>query len=224
MQPRSNAGPHTLFLTLLLALCPPAIAQSSCSSDGQPVFRAVQDRFINADCEACWAEAPSAATKAESIPLDWILPGTRGDDAPLSAAARQEGLERQQALKHASQNTAPAPVATPQLRIARGPVLSGYVGTSIALQPSGAGAGPLTAWLVLVESIPAGQDGTPISRNLVRNALVLDWNAGTSLQELRAMSVPEGAKPERLQVVGWVEDTGGHALAAVQSHCEAEVE
>ena len=227
MKPRLAVGPATLFATLILALGQPAIAQSSCSSDGQPAFQAIRDRFISADCESCWSNPQTAPPGPQAIALDWILPGALGDDAPLSAAARPEGLERMQARQQAATTTAtPAPLQTPpQLRVARGPLLSGYVGTSIALLPADTPTGPLTAWLVLVESIPAGEDGTPITRNLVRNALVLDWSATVSgRQELRAMSVPQGAKPERLQVVGWVEDAGGHALAAVQSRCVAEVE
>jgi hypothetical protein len=230
MQAKLSASLSALFL----ALCQAAAAQSSCSSDGQPAFQSVRDRFISADCEACWSDPQTAAPGPQAIPLDWILPGARGEDAPLSAAARQEGLERMQARQRAATSAATgvashAQQAAPQLRVARGPLLSGYVGTSIALQPADtpteAATGPLTTWLVLVESIPAGQDGTPIARNLVRNALVLDGGATASAwQELRAMSVPEGAKPERLQVVGWVEDAAGRALTVVQSHCEAEAE
>lgn len=226
MKPRFAVSPATLFAALLLALGQPAIAQSSCSSDNQPTLQAVRDRFISADCDACWTAPQTVAADPQAIALDWILPGTRGDDAPLSAAAREEGLERMQARQQAATNAPATPLQTPpKLRVARGPLLSGYVGTSIALLPTDTPTGPLTAWLVLVESIPAGEDGTPITRNLVRNALVLDWsNPGSSRQELRAMSVPLGAKPERLQVVGWVEDAGGRALTVVQSHCEAEAE
>lgn len=227
MKPRLAVGPVTLFAALLLALCQPAIAQSSCSSDGQPPFQAIRDRFISADCEACWTNPQTAPPSPQAIALDWILPGALGEEAPLSAAARPEGMERMQARQQAAINAAtPVPSQTPpQLRVARGPLLSGYVGTSIALLPADTPTAPLTAWLVLVESIPAGVDGTPITRNLVRNALVLDWSAtANGRQELRAMSVPEGAKPERLQVVGWVEDAGGHTLAAAQSHCEVEAE
>lgn len=227
MKPRLAAGSATLFAALLLALGQPAIAQSSCSSDGQPAFQSIRDRFISADCEACWTAPQTAPPGPQAIALDWILPGALGEDAPLSAAARPEGLERMQTRQQAATNPATsAPLqAPPQLRVARGPLLSGYVGTSIALLPADAPTGPLTAWLVLVESIPAGEDRTPIARKLVRNALLLNWSAtANGRQELRAMSVPEGAKPERLQVVGWVEDAGGHTLTAVQSHCEAEAE
>jgi hypothetical protein len=221
MNPRLAIGLSTLFL----AVCQSAMAQASCSSDGQSAFHFVQDRFINADCEACWTQAPATVVDPQAVVLDWIVPGTRGDDAPLSAAARPEGLERMRTKTTSATSTPQRPQITPQLRVARGPVLSGYVGTSIALPPSAMPVGPFTAWLVLVETIPAGQDGTPITRNLVRNALALDWNATVNgWQELRAMSVPEGAKAERLQVVGWVEDPSGQPLTAVQSHCSDEAE
>jgi len=39
------------------------------------------------------------------------------------------------------------------------------------------------------------------------------------LFESRPMSIPEGAKPARLRVVGWVEDARGRIRAIAQSRC-----
>ena len=205
---------------LLLALSPAAWAQAACSSDGQPAPSALLERFISADCESCWSDAQTARPGPTSVALDWIVPGAQGDEAPLSAAARQDGLERLQALRQAVTPDAPLRPGTVHLRVAHGPALGGYVGISMALEPLEPLNGPLTAWLALVESIAAGADGTPVERNLVRNTLVFDWSAG-AWQEIRAMAVPEGAQSARLRLVGWVEDASARVLAAAQSHCAA---
>ena len=210
-----------------------AQAQSSCSSDGQPQPVAILERFINADCESCWSDARTTRPGPGEIALDWIVPGSRGDDAPLSAAASRDALERLKALGR------PAPPqagtashklqrAARRLRVAQGLPFNDYIGTSIELKPGG--AGPWKAWLLLVETIPAGSDGTPVERNLVRNALQPPWDgerrppkqARERLFESRPMSIPEGAKPARLRVVGWVEDARGRVIAAAQSRCIQE--
>nr|WP_315202006.1 hypothetical protein [uncultured Albidiferax sp.] len=204
---------------LLLALHQAALAQASCSSEGQPAPSGLLERFISADCEACWSDAHAALPRPGAVALDWILPGARGDDAPLSAAARQDGLDRLQALGLAADPTAPLPPPL-ALRVARGPALGGYIGSSIALQTAAAAThGPLTAWLALVETIPAGADGTAVERNLVRNTLVLDWSAPGEHAEIRPLGVPEGAQAARLRVIGWVEDASARVVAVAQSVC-----
>ena len=63
--------------------------------------------------------------------------------------------------------------------------------------------------------------------NLVRNALQVAWDGGQPLSkeerlrriETRSLSIPEGAKAERLRVVGWVEDSRNHIRAIAQSRC-----
>ena len=109
--------------------------------------------------------------------------------------------------------------------MAHGPAFNGYVGASIELKP-GRG-GPWQAWLLLVETLPAGTEGSPVERNLVRNALQPAWDnveplskaQQNGLFESRPMNVPEGANPKRLRVVGWVEDARGRVVAAAQSRC-----
>ncbi len=109
------------------------------------------------------------------------------------------------------------------LRVAQGLPFNGYIGTSIELRAGG--VGPRTAWLALVETIPAGTEGTPLHRHLMRNVLQLTWNSGELLSkaerffESRPMRIPEGANPQRLRVVGWVEDSRGRIVAAAQSRC-----
>ena len=220
-------GATTLYLTaaaLLLLSSPLAQAQSFCSSDGRTQPARVLERFISADCDSCWAEGMVPADRDE-LALDWIVPGSKGEDAPLAAAASPDALARLGSLQRPAAAGVEAlrrVVQAPKrgLRVSHGLPFNGYLGTSIELrQPR---AERWTAWLLLVETIPAGSDGTPIERNLVRNTLQLEWPAGREqprLFESRPMSVPEGAKPDRLRVVGWVEDGRGRMRAIAQSRC-----
>jgi hypothetical protein len=227
----------TLFLLLGLTLwaAHSAQAQSSCASDGQATPVALVERFISADCEACWSEPQATPPSAKTLTLDWIVPGKRGEDAPLSAAASQDALMRLQTLGRAAPATSTrtsslvAGGSANQLRVAHGLPLGGYMGTSIelktALRPRGQAT--LSAWLVLVETIPAGADGTFTPRNLVRNVLQLPWNKRNQLSiterlvfhETRPLSIPSGATPKRLRVVGWIQDGRGRILTAAQSVC-----
>lgn len=211
------------FLAALLVAWPVAVlAQASCSSDGQRAPAALLERFISADCEACWAqgEAPARGVLA----LDWIVPGSQGEDAPLAAVARRDALQRLQALGRTPPAQAEA-VRTPRqgtgrLRVAHGLPFNDYVAASIAQRP--ARTGTQTAWLALVETIPAGSDGTPVERNLVRNLLVTEWKgrapAGRWL-ESRPMAIGANAQPDRLRVVGWVQDARGRITSIAQSLC-----
>ena len=196
---------------------------------------ALVERFISADCEACWSEPQATPPGAKTLTLDWIVPGQQGEDAPLSAAASQDALMRLQTLGRVAPTTSATtrkPVAggrANRLRVAHGLPLGGYIGTSIelktALRPRSQAT--LSAWLLLVETIPAGADGTAMPRNLVRNVLQLPWNKRNQLskteqlifQETRPLSIPSGATPERLRVVGWVQDGRGRILTAAQSVC-----
>lgn len=205
--------------TLLLALHQAVPAQVACSSEGQPAPTALLERFISADCEACWSDTQAALPRPGAVALDWIVPGAAGDDAPLSAAARQDSLDRLQAKGQASIPTTIPLQPSLVLRVARGPALGGYIGTSIALQAQKASDGLLTAWLALVETIPAGTDGTAVERNLVRNTLVLDWSAPGEHLEIRPLSIPAGAQATRLRVIGWVEDASARVVAVAQSVC-----
>jgi hypothetical protein len=201
----------------------------SCASDGVPRPVALLERFINADCDACWRDATTPKPRNGELALDWITPGQRGEDAPLSAAALRDGLARLKELGLAAPSTAasrlPARSAGRDLRVARGPSFNGYMGASIELKP-GSG-GPWHAWLLLVETLPAGAAGSPVPRNLVRNAFQPDWNHPGPLSkkeqmrlfESRPMSIPPGANPQRLQVVGWVQDAQGRIVAAARSNC-----
>jgi len=218
----------------LLGLLAAAGAQgqsSSCASDGIPQPAALVERFISADCESCWSDAKTARAGRGELALDWIVPGSRGDDAPLSAAASRDSLTRLKALGRKSPVQSETSRLKPrrdghQLRVAHGLPFYDYIGTSIELTP--ATGGPWKAWLLLVETIPPGTEGTPVERNLVRNVFQPAWASADPLSkeeqmrllESRPMSIPEGAKRERLRVVGWVENARGQLVAMAQSHCQ----
>ncbi|TFY97158.1 hypothetical protein [Ramlibacter humi] len=215
------------FLALAALCAAAAQAQpSSCSSDEQAAPVALLERFISADCGGCWAAKDAPAAKNGELALDWIVPGRKGDDAPLSAAATREAEDRLRALGHKAPQAADSvrtaraqPAGT--VRVAHGPVFNGYVGTSI--QSLDAGKGPFTGWLALVETLPAGTEGSPVERNLVRNLLQVPWPAPPGRRfEARPMSVPEGAHADRLRVVGWVQDARGVIRAISESRCDPE--
>ncbi len=214
-------------------------AQSFCSSDGQARPTVLLERFINADCAQCWSDTATTAAGPRTLALDWVLPGGKGEDAPLSAVAIRDALTRIEALDLSPQAGSwerAHPVAGSQvqekrrasayrLRISHGVAFNGYVGVSIELKPLPKQSptrqdGPWTAWLALVESLPAGAEGSPAARQLVRNLMVVPWSrqqAGGL--ERRSMALPEGSNPERISLIGWVEDKRGHVQVAVQSHC-----
>lgn len=209
-----------------------ALPPASCSSDGQPQPAALLERFTSADCETCWSDRRVPATRRGEIALDWVVPSARGDDAALSAVARTEARERLERLGRpgpAPMDSLRTPVArtASRVRVAHGLALADYIGASIALQP--VPDTPRQAWLVLVERIPAGVEGSAVPRQLVRAVFRPAWDAlpadgaaasaASRLFESRSLRVPEGAKEERLAVVGWVEDAAGRVLAAAQSSC-----
>jgi hypothetical protein len=227
----NNVSPLVLLAALLAGVGASAWAQPlSCSSDGVPRPVALLERFISADCDVCWRDAATPKPGRGELALDWIAPGQRGDDAPLSAAALRDALARMKELGVAAPGTAtnlrlPAHSNGHNLRVARGPSFNGYMGASIELKP-GSG-GPWHAWLLLVEALPAGAAGSPVPRNLVRNVFQPDWgNPGPlskreqmRLFESRPMSIPPNANPLRLQVVGWVQDAQGRIQAIARSRC-----
>lgn len=232
-----------LIAILFAATSLGAHAQSACSSDGQAVPVALFERFISADCEACWGDAttPAPSATARAMVLDWIVPGKLGDDAPLSAAATTDALARLQTLGRTTPGTTDVftePVEQPvraQLRVAHGLPFNDYLGTGISLAPARttrqhqALVAPLVFRLLLVEAVPAATDGTAVPRYIVRNMLEGTWNQSDlkpgakgrppHWMETRSMRVPDGAQAERLRVVGWVQDAKGRIVAAAQSVC-----
>ena len=223
-----------LLLGLSAGLAQVASAQSSCSSDGQPTPVLLVERFLSADCEACWRAPPPAPLSAGALALDWIVPSPQGEEAPLLAVASRDALLRLAALGRSAPATSLTTRtrlvrgAKEKLRVAQGLPVGDYIGASIQFTHAAARAPQhLTAWLALVETITAGTEGTPIERNLVRNVLSLNWDKPEKLsktehpvfQEIRPLSISPGANPARLRVVGWLQDGRGRIVSAAQSVC-----
>ena len=224
-----------LSAAALLLPAPALYAQSFCASDGQPRPLQLMERFINADCETCWADPATPTAGAGVLALDWVLAGSKGDEAPLSAVATRDAELRLQALDEAAPAVSSArtravkkmPAST--LRVAQGLPLANYLGASIELKPIPASAKKQqwTSWLALVETLPAGTEGSPVERNLVRNLLQSNWDGRKPLSkgernrffESRSMTIAPGANPDRLRVIGWVEDEKGSVVAAAQARC-----
>ena len=234
--------PNTQLFTLVLlavALAAPgfaAQAQSFCASDGQPRPVQLMERFINANCDTCWTDPATPVPSSKAVALDWVVPSRQGDDAPLSAVATRDALARLEALGKSvpteSQTILHAVkgIKGAALRVAHGLPVADYLGASIQLKPlSPAARQPLTAWLALVETLPAGTEGSPVERNLVRTVLSRNWDGRKQLLkdeqnrlfESRSMNIAPAANPDRLRVVGWVEDEQGRVLLAAQSRCIA---
>jgi len=191
----------------------------------------VVERFISAECAACWSDASTAQPGADEWLLDWIVPSSRGDEAPLSSAAPSEARARaSRALRSAPgddrtsvQRSAARTASALQLRVAAGPAWNGYFGVQI--DASGHAAAGSTVWVALVESVAPGTDGTPLPRQLVRTVsgpLPADeLRSGKPWQHLLAMRWPETAKPSRLRARAWIEDARGRIVAMAGERCSA---
>lgn len=212
-----------LIALLTFVAATSAAAQAACSSDGVPQPVAVLERFVNADCDACWRDAAAPQPGRGEIALDWIVPGAKGDDAPLSMGATRDALERLQALHRAVPERLDAVRTKRQgparaLRVAHGQAFNDYVGASIELKRGGKAG--WDAWLLLVEQLPQGAEGSPVPRNLVRNAFRPDWPGPAAQRyEARAMQIAEGAKVDHLRLVGLLFDARGRLAAATISAC-----
>ena len=150
--------------------------------------------------------------------------------ATRDALARLEALKESVPVKTTTARHAIKGVQGARLRVAHGLPVSDYLGASIELKPiSAAARQPLTAWLALVETLPVGLEGSPVERNLVRNVLSRIWDGRKQLLkdeqnrlfESRSMNIAPAASPDRLRVIGWVEDEKGRVLLAAQSRCTA---
>lgn len=213
-------------LALACAAALPLAAQALCTSDdvAQPVV--VLERFISADCGDCWQDPATPAPAANALALDWVLPGALGEDAPLSAVALDEAQERIGFLRQPAPRRAAAVSGIRQgrlgLRLAQGGAFNDYMAASVELEAGG--RAPWQAWLLLVESLPAGTEGSPVARNLVRNVFRPDWArapAGRTarLAEMRSMQIHAGASPERLRLVAIVHDARGQIRAITRTEC-----
>ncbi len=230
-----------LLLGLTSAMSPATAATPAATRSATPACpppqAAVAEAFFSADCADCWGAPAGPAIRAPTTNtwrFDWISPG--GRDAPLAAGALPEAAERAQRLglapatspKPARWQTASKPLPGLRLRVESGPAWQGYFGVQLSLAVASRNSLPTgaTAWLALVERVPAGSDGTPIPRALVRSMagpLPLDalksGKAMTTMTHLRALRWPASAEPTRLQARAWIEAPDGRLLAVVADSC-----
>ena len=231
-KPPSPLIAHCLVRTLAAALVCAGLTNASaqalsCSNDGRPQPAALLERFMDAGCHDCWQDARAPQPPKGAAVLDWVLPSELGDEASLSAVALPESHDRQLALKRPDAPLPDSHLTRPQsrhaLRVVQGFVVNGYLGAKLSYRPPS--AQPYTAWLLLVETLPAGTEGSPVARQLVRAAAELRPatrnGRPAALNETRALRVPEGAQHERLRLLGWVEDAQGRMRALAQTHCAA---
>lgn len=219
------AVPRRILSLLLLAL--PLAARALCTSDGVRPPEAVLERFVSADCAECWRDPQTPRPATGTLAIDWVVPGARGDAAPLSAVALDDALERLQSRGQQPPKKSAAVFGRRsgeplQLRLAQGEAFNDYVGTSMELRAPG--RGPWRAWLLLVEELPPGTEGSPVARNLVRNVFRPDWDRPLAkpparLVEERSMQIHEGAQAPRLRLVSFVEDARGRMRAISRTEC-----
>ncbi len=199
-----------------------------------PAQAATEEHFIAADCPACWSETLAGANPAAAAGwrFDWIVPA--GGDAALSAAALSDAAERSARLGWRlpagtqRQLTRPADAggrSAPRLTVESGLPWSGYLGLQMRLRLPAGGALPTgsSGWLALVELLPAGTDGSPVERALVRSVAgplpLASLRPGGAIDHLHALRWPESAKVERLQGRGWIEAPDGRLLAVAADRC-----
>ena len=190
---------------------------------------AVLERFISAECQACWTDASVAQAGAGEWLLDWIVPSARGDDAPLSSAAPPEARARARRAMKAepakdrarTQRSAARSDTSWQMSVVSGPAWNGYFGVQV--DASGRADNGVSAWIALVETVAAGTDGSVVPRELVRTLsgpfTPSELRSGEPWQYLLAMRWPETAKPSRLHARAWIENAAGRIVAMAGEPC-----
>jgi hypothetical protein len=218
---------HTQILGAAL-LTLGALANANATSACPRTPTALIEHFIGADCERCWQTAGASAPWR----LDWILPSPSGDAAPLATAALTDGAERAAragvalpAADGAAEQRTPLAVPRQPLRLSvlSGPAWNGYLAVQYDL---GRGApADSKVWVAIVESIPAGTEGSPDARELVRAVAgpfgarpTASADGATPMVALRAPATPQ---PQRLSARAWVEGSDGRLLAIASEACPA---
>ena len=211
----------------LLLLAAPLAARALCTSDDTPAVTTLVERFTSADCLACWRDRAAPSAAAGTLVLDWIVPGLKADGAALATAASEDAMERLDWLRHRTPTRVETVTSQREgrpvtLRIAHGETFNDYVGVSMELDE--AGSDVWHAWLLLVEKIPAGAEGTPVPRNLVRKVFRPEsWSkvgrGSGALAETRSMQVPQWTHPDRVRLVALLQDGRGRMRAITQTEC-----
>ena len=203
---------------------PTAATAPACPRPGA----AVVERFISADCPDCWSASDVAAATSGWL-FDWIAHTPTGPQAALASAASTEAQERAQRAGGPSptgmqsltvRSTLPRMPGL-KLGVQSGPAWNGYFG--LRLEARGRVPAGSSAWLALVEMIPANAEGSVAERHLVRSVagpLPLDaMRTDRAMSHLSALRWPETAQPTRLQARGWIEGPDGALLAIASDRC-----
>ena len=221
--------PIALGATLVLAAMTAARAQSACPPQ---LPRVLLERFVSATCILCWKEKPPQLQEhRDAWVLDWLVatggaavkPATPRS-AFLAAAALPEASDRvTRAGSLASDEafTLSHPLAQRSalaLEVRDTPLPGGRIELRMAARftsqrPLPAG---LQGWLALVERIPAGEEGSPVDRQVVRavvGPLPMEGLAKRPIDHLRTVAAPKIDYPERLASLGWVETEKGRVIA-----------
>jgi hypothetical protein len=230
-----QAAPTALLERFISADCSDCWAASSLpvATKGQASLDWIVPSPRGDDAPLSAAASNEASARLAELKLTWNASSGTAQSSALLPAPQGKQQPKQQI------NT---------VRVAHGLPYNGYIGASIEFTPSQMlKSDALTlkklstinspekyeanAYLVLIETIPAGTEGSKIERNLVRNLVVTPWDVGQQLLrdkstgfkpffESRPVSIPQGVNPDRLRVLGWVQDAQGKVLAMTQSRCK----
>lgn len=202
----------------LAALAGAAAAAPRCGAPAPEVFL---ERFVPADCEACWQRATPRDRRARQLVLDWIVPA--GEGAPLAVAALPEAAQRAGTVSREThwRSAALGRAGAPHVRIADGPGWNGYVGLRLVITRRGTVPADAVAYAALVERVPGGSENTPVDRQLVR-AVVGPLGLGELatvpvVEHMNSVRLPDIERPDRLGSVAWIETANGQVIAAAQS-------
>jgi hypothetical protein len=237
-------GAIAALFTGLATAAEPVMRAAPPSPECPMKARTIVEHFVGADCLACWTAGAAAAGDAR-IPgaeppadggwsLDWVVPSA-AENAPLAVPAIPEAAERLARLgPHlpARLESPPAgfdtsteldkPDAARRLWIHSSLPWNGYFG--VQMHARGHWPDGTTAWVGLVEILPAGVDGSVIERRLVRvltGPVALPKSAATkdAVDPLFGMRWPPTAQPERIVAVAWVEGRDGRILQIASDRC-----
>jgi hypothetical protein len=213
---------------LLAWLAVAGLARAACPA---PAPTLMVERVLSAACAACWSAPPAWSPPPTALVLDWVVPAS--EDAALQPVALPEALSR-----WPEAGTGPAadrafatahrvwPLAArrgaPRLVVQDGPAWNGYLGLSLRItRPDGAAGTDWSAWqghVALVESVPAGDEGSATARQLVRGVVgpltLAPLATQRQLTYLQAMRVPDRGQAGRWTTVGWLSHRGEPRVAA----------
>ena len=214
---------------LLLAAASTAAAHAECPP--QPP-RVLLERFVAAPCAACWKTPPPLPREhRQAWVLDWIVPppqGTPPPGTPLQAfllgasqpeatarMARQGSLASDEtvAVSHPLPQRSALDVLVDSTRLPEGRIELRMATRFNSQRPLPAG---LQGWMVLVERLPAGDQNSPVDRQVVRavvGPLPMEGLARAPVAHLRVLNLPEQGDPRQLAALAWVETTRGRVIA-----------